>query len=82
MSSKHNAAIAEAMEFARDAVALLTEDGRCLYGFPALPLLFVFDKPDAPPLDLAKRILEQSLIAKLQTERALLMAVSPEGVMQ
>ena len=82
MSSEHNAAIAEAMEFARDAEPLMVELERTLYGFPALPLLFVFDKPDAPPLDLAKRILEQSLIAKLQTERALLMAVAPEGVMQ
>ena len=79
MSSEHNAAIAEAMEFARDAEPLMVELERTLYGFPALPLLFVFDKPDATPLDLAQRIIEQSLIAKLQAQRALHLAVTPEG---
>ncbi len=81
MTAAHDAAIAEAMEFARDAVVITAKEGRALYGFKSLPLHFVFDSPDASPRDLAERIIEQSLIARLQSERAFLVA-TPEGKLQ
>lgn len=82
MSWTRDDAIAKTIEFSRDAVLLSTENGRGLFGFPALPLIFVFDKPDATPLDLAERIIELSLIEKLQDELAILMTATPRGAVQ